>query len=729
MRAIFLLILLISLSDIVWAQKAKKEKADENDVSNGTQYLIENLVEDSDGESFDFGTEFEYLENYEQNPLDINKATEQELVAFGLFSAIQIQALLLYRQRFGQIFSLYELQGVPTFDVKTIVRMTPYITVEATKAEEKMNFGRMFKYSRHQIFARYQRILEQQKGYRPLEDGETGSRFLGSPDKFYLRYRMTYKDRMSFGITMEKDAGEEFFTGSNPQGFDYYSGHFYLKKISKNVHSIALGDFQVYFGQGLTIWGGFGIRKGAQVLNVKRMSLPIRPYTAVNEALFMRGGAGHFQFLKEKNLEVTVFGSYRRRDANLGAQIDSLAGDLDFAVSSLQEIGFHRTEGEIEDENSIGIVTSGVRVGYRGKTWQVAGNFVHNYLTNELKRDNPALYQQFNFVGQQTFNASLDYSFRYRNLQFFGEIAVNNKGVEAMLDDLSKKPLSSGMATFFNPENRLEGLATVNAILIDLDPRVSLAAVHRYYDKSYYTLSGNAFAEGTNASNESGLYLGMEARLGAGVTLSTYFDVFQFDWLRYQIDAPTKGYEVFGKLEYVPNYFVSMYTQYRFERKGKNLAGNTSNIDQIINHDKQNLRFHFSYNVSSQFALRSRIEFSFYQNQEFNKGFMLYQDLIFKPKLIPLKAQIRLAFFDTDNYDTRIYAYENDVLYAFSVPAYSGRGLRYYFNLSYRINRYFSLWLRFSQTYFTDRDVISSGLAEIQGRTRSEIKVQLRAKF
>ena len=172
-----------------------------------------------------------------------------------------------------------------------------------------------------------------------------------------------------------------------------------------------------------------------------------------------------------------------------------------------------------------------------------------------------------------------------------------------------------------------------------------------------------------------------------------------------------------------------MYAQYRFERKGRNLSGNTTNIDQIINHDKQNLRFHFSYNVSSQFALRSRIEFSFYQNQEFNQGFMIYQDLVFKPKVIPLKAQIRLAFFDTDNYDTRIYAYENDVLYAFSVPAYSGTGLRYYFNLSYKINRNFSVWLRFSQTYFTDRDVISSGLAEIDGRTRSEIKVQLRAKF
>ena len=122
-------------------------------------------------------------------------------------------------------------------------------------------------------------------------------------------------------------------------------------------------------------------------------------------------------------------------------------------------------------------------------------------------------------------------------------------------------------------------------------------------------------------------------------------------------------------------------------------------------------------------------EFSFYQNQSFNKGFVIYQDLIFKPKKIPLKIQTRLAFFDTDNYDTRIYAFENDVLYAFSVLPYYGQGLRYYFNVSYKINRNFSLWLRFSQTYFTDRSVISSGLNEIDAATRSEIKVQIRAKF
>lgn len=701
MRVISLSILWLFFAATLLAQDPPKEKeVDDDDVNNNMQYLIENLVEDSGGEDFDFETQFEYLEEYRKRPLDINSASEEDLVEFGLFTAIQIQSLLLYRKRFGQIFSLYELQGVPTFDVKMIMQLSPYITVAATKDFEKMNFGKMFKYSRHQIFTRYQRILETQKGYTPLQDGQTGSRYLGTPDKFYLRYRMTYKDRMSIGVTMENDAGEEFFKGSNPQGFDFYSGHIYLKKITKNIHSVALGDFQVYFGQGLTAWGGFGFRKGAQVLNIKRNSVPIRPFTSANEALFMRGAAGHFQFLKDNSLEVTVFGSYRLRDANLKERLDSLFNDNDYEVSSLQEFGYHRTPTEVANKNTVQLVTSGARVRYTGATWHIAGNFVHNYLSVPLNKTG-GLYQKYQFSGNQTINASIDYSFRYRNIQFFGETAINEQG----------------------------GIATVNSILADLDPRISLGVLHRYYDRKYNTLNGNGFAEGSSPSNESGFYIGAETRLGAGFKLSTYFDVFQFPWLKFQINSPSRGYEVFSKLDYSPSYYINLYIQYKFEQKDEKLAGSTAVIDEMTLRDKHNLRFHFAYDVTKEFSLRSRLEFSFYKNKELNQGFVIYQDLIFKPKLIPLKAQVRLAFFDAKNYDTRIYAYESDVLYAFSVVPYYGQGLRYYINLSYTVNRHLSIWLRFSQTYFTDRDVISSGLGEINGRTRSEIKVQVRAKF
>ena len=137
------LLLLVFITSWCFAQNKQDKSVQEAEVSNSTQFLIENIVADNDAEDFDFDTQFEYLEAFQKNPLDLNQANEQQLTDFGLLTAIQIQALLLYRERFGQIFSLYELQGVPTFDLRTILRLSPYVQVEKSKALEKLNFKRI----------------------------------------------------------------------------------------------------------------------------------------------------------------------------------------------------------------------------------------------------------------------------------------------------------------------------------------------------------------------------------------------------------------------------------------------------------------------------------------------------------------------------------------------------------------------------------------------------------
>ena len=95
----------------------------------------------------------------------------------------------------------------------------------------------------------------------------------------------------------------------------------------------------------------------------------------------------------------------------------------------------------------------------------------------------------------------------------------------------------------------------------------------------------------------------------------------------------------------------------------------------------------------------------------------------------PLSANARFAVFRTPSYNTRIYAYENDVLYSFSIPAYYGNGIRYYFTLRYNATRWLDVWVRWAQTYRSDVKVIGSGLDAIDGNKRSEIKVQMRVKF
>lgn len=703
MKYIFLFSLL--LPQLLWAQRPddtdeeqEKIQTSEIDDNNETQFLIENLVEDADAQEFDFDTEFERLETFRNHPIDLNFADKDDLQDLGLLSAIQIQAIINYRRELGQIYSLYEVPNIPTLDLSTVQKILPYVTIAGRKEEQDLPIGKMLKYSRRDLFMRYQRVLETKEGYQELALGEDRQRYLGSPDKLYMRFRQSYRNRYSFGVTMEKDAGEEFFRGSNPQGFDYYSAHLFIRRLSKRVKAVAIGDYQVFLGQGLAVWGGFGARKGAATVNIKRYSDQLRPYTSVNEALFMRGAATTLQFAKEDALTFTLFGSHRNRDANASA-VDTLDDEV-LEVSSLQETGFHRTVNELEDEGSIQQTTAGGSLKWRGKTYSIAGNMVYNQLSTPLNRSGQ-LYNNFAFRGTSLLNASLDYAYLYKNIQFFGETALSSTG----------------------------GVATFNGLLAHLGGSSELALFHRYYDPRYQTLTGNALGEGTRVNNESGFYAGFQTELSRGLQLNAYADIFQFPWLRFNIDAPSRGQEYFLRLQHSPKSWISWYAQYRFEEKGRNRVDNETAIDFLVPTQRQSLRFHLRYKVAREVELRSRAEWSFYEDHKYSRGFMLYQDIVYSPRWAPLKAQMRLALLDTDDYNTRIYAYENDVLYAFSVPAYYGRGTRFYLNLSYKASRSLSFWLRFSQTYFADREEIGSGLELIEGRTRSEIKAQLRWRF
>ncbi len=85
--------------------------------------------------------------------------------------------------------------------------------------------------------------------------------------------------------------------------------------------------------------------------------------------------------------------------------------------------------------------------------------------------------------------------------------------------------------------------------------------------------------------------------------------------------------------------------------------------------------------------------------------------------------------FDKDDFDKRQYIYERDVLYAFSIPALSGRGLRSYFVLRFKASRKLDFWIKYSRTRFTDRETVGSGLEEIDGNSRTIVRAQTRIRF
>ena len=308
------------------------------------QDLIEDYIQGLESDSdFDFNTIFEQLEYYIKKPIDLNKASREELLEFMLLDEIQITNLINYRKKIGDLIALHELQAIPGFDLDKIKQILPYVSIGRDIDDFNVSIPTMLYKGKNELFFRYRTTLEKEKGEIPLEEGQEAQRFLGDPHKLYFRYRHTYDNKLSYGMTAEKDEGEEFFKGSNKQGFDFYSFHIGLKNYNKLLKDIVIGDFAASFGQGLIMFSGFGGRKGNEVINIKRSERTLRPYTSVNEISFLRG-AGATLALGD-HLDVSLFASYRAIDPNSSRvrfYIDEINANLqdtitDTRIESIQQ--------------------------------------------------------------------------------------------------------------------------------------------------------------------------------------------------------------------------------------------------------------------------------------------------------------------------------------------------------------------------------------------------------
>lgn len=665
------------------------------------QQVIEDFLQNTDSEGdFDFNTLFENLEIYRRRPLNINKATEEELRDLHLLSDAQILNLINYRRTAGALVAIYELQAIPGFDLPSIRRLVPFVTVGADAGADRSTLSQMLTQGRNELYLRWSRVLEQQKGFIPLAPGDTSSRYLGDPNQLYIRFKHSYGNRLSFGFTAEKDRGEEFFKGNNQQGFDFYSAHLFIRDLNPWLKELVLGDYSVSMGQGLILFTGFAPGKSSMVTSIKRSARTLRQYNSVNEVLFLRGAAATIKIIP--SLEWTFFGSYRQRDANL-IEPDPLSADAEERLfTSLGTSGLHRTPNEIADENAIQQWTAGTVLKYKLDRLQLGFNALYNKLDGQLQRTTKP-YNLYYFNGDELTNYSLDYSYIFRNFNFFGETAMSDNGA----------------------------IATLNGLLIGLDRHADLAVLFRHFPRDYQALDPNPFAETDGARNETGLYLGLELRPWPQWIISTYFDAWRHPWLRFTTDAPSRGTEFRLRLTYFQKRRYEVYLEVRNEVKDDNVSRFDYQLDLLEPTQTFLTRLNWTYQLSKALEWRSRIDVGFSDNDinSLQKGMALYQDLLFHPIGFPVSFTTRFAIFDTDGFQARFYSYENDLLYTFSIPPYYNRGTRFYFNIRYRPIKPLTIEARYAQTYWADQKTIGSSLDEINGQARSQVSAQIRYTF
>ena len=652
--------------------------------------LLENITEANEDVMIEDDAYLQQMTHFIKDPLNLNFADEGMLQELRILSPIQIANLLRYRNVFGMFINIYELQAIPGWDPALIRRLRPYITVDAKDDNTHTLISRL-KNGDQSLLLRFAQTFERSEGY--LRD--SGTRYPGSPHRVLLRYKYQFKNQLQYGFTAEKDPGEQFFKGAQKAGFDFYSAHFFARDLGI-IKSLAIGDFAVNLGQGLTQWQSLSFGKGADIMNMKRQADVLRPYNSAGEVAFNRGIG---ITLKKQRWQTTLFASYRKLDGNVEAG-DTL--NADEVISSLQLSGLHRTSNEIADRKVQGQFSAGGNVAYQHTHFHLGINAVHHSFEKTIQKK-PLLYNQYALQGRTSGNYSVDYSMTFKNLHFFGEAAVDEK---------------------------MHG-AFVNGVAISVHSAADVSFLHRKISSRYQALYASAFTENTNPNNESGFYTGINLRPTDHIRIDAYADFFRFPWLKFRTDAPSYGQEYMVQFTYTPNKEVLFYTRYRAQKKEINFNPESDELNPVIGRPKQSLRAQFNIKLDSRFMLRTRVENAWFDKQSafHENGFISYADIVYKPLLKPLSGNVRLCYFETDGYNSRMYAFENDVLYSYSIPVFSGKGFRYYLNVNYDIRKNISVWMRIAQTVYHSQTSIGSGLDEIEGNMKTEIKLQARFLF
>lgn len=656
------------------------------------QQQLENFTEANEDVETEDDSYLQEMHHFLKQPVNLNYADAGVLEQLKILSPIQIENLISYRKLLGVFLNIYELQAVPGWDLDIINRIRPYATV-AQKTPVLQSLQKRFQNGERSLLIRAQQGLEKSKGYL-LNPDSVKNYYSGSPQKILLRYKYRSGDLLQYGFTAEKDAGEQFFKGGQKKGFDFYSVHFFARNLGI-IKSLALGDFAVNMGQGLTQWQSLAFNKGANIINAVRQSDVLQPYNSAGEINFNRGAA---ITLQKKNWETTGFISYRKLDAGFDA--DTLSYQ-DY-VSSLRTSGYHRTANETAGKGSQGAISFGGNVSYSGEKFHLGVNAVHYNFDHTITKPG-YLYNMYALSGKQSGNYSLDYHFTHNNMYFFGEMAAD--------EDFDK--------------------ALVSGLLINTDSKAALSFLYRNISKGYQSLYGNSFTENTHPTNESGFYSSIAITPSDFLKINAYADFYHFPWLKYRTDAPTSGNDYMVQLIFQPGKSIELSSRFQYQNKPINYNPDDLYMNPVVGRPKQGWRTQLNYKVNKIVTLRSRVEINWFDKhgKEPQNGFLIFTDVIYKPFSKPFSGNIRLSYFETDDYESRIYSFENDVLYGYSIPAFFGKGYRYYLNARYKLNKKFSLWAKFAQTIYVDQNEIGSGLDLIKGNKKSEIKLEMKYDF
>ncbi len=644
--------------------------------------VIEQLAENEEENSYQWENLLEELADLKEHPLNINRATKEQLERFPFLSDRLIENILYYIYKYGSIQNEKELMMVEDMNRQTIRYLLPFITFQPIEKEEyKHTFNQMLKKGKHELSTRVDIPFYTKAGYK--------NKYLGYGFYHNVRYSYHYSDRLYIGLTAEKDAGEPFFEGKNRKGYDYYSPYFLIRNTGK-IKTLAIGNYRLGYGYGLVINTGFSMGKSATLSTLGNQSKGIKKHSSTDEYNYFQGVAISYQLSKRWTAD--AFYSYRKMSGTVDNRF----------ITSLKKDGYFRTTTDFNKRNSFSNHVIGSNIHYNGKYYELGLTTVYNVFNKVL---NPATryYNTYYARGSDFFNAGINYKLFYKQFTFSGETAIDKAGRIATLNMLRYSPKSDTQITVMN----------------------------RFYDAAYQSIYARSVGEGSTVQNESGIYIGLETNLLRYFKLNAYADYFYFPWKKYLVSkAGTTGFDGLVQLSYSPTYELDMFIRYRYKNKQKDYTDDSKN-KSTLPYIQQRWKYQLNYTPTDAWMLKTTIDYvnAHHRHQSASQGIMISQGAGVLFNNFPLRLDGHVAWFCTDDYSSRISMYEKGLLYSFSFPSFYGKGMRYALVARYEWGKHCVLQAKYGLTQYFDRETIGTALEQINKSVKSDLYLQLCFKF
>lgn len=635
------------------------------------QWLTVEDAEDSYSEET-----MELLEEYVTHPINLNQTCRDELEQLPFLSAVQVEGIIAYLDRYHPIRTLNELLMVRELDYHTRQLLRFFVTVgEEAPQSVWPRLNDVLTYGKHELSATGKIPFYERRGD---QNGYLGYRY-----RHDLRYQFNYNRKIKWGLTAAQDAGEPFFANGNKWGYDHYSYYLQMRDIGR-LKELNLGMFRVHMGMGLVMNGGFYLGKLASLQSLGRNSHTLTAHSSRSSANYLQGAAATIQVAKQ--WQVTAFASWRPIDATL---------NNNGTARTLLTTGYHRTPTEMSKRNNTHRTDFGGRLGWRKGTLYANVNAVFTHLNRDLQPVTTARYRQYAAQGNDFFNVSMDYGYNNYCWSLSGETAVSRHG----------------------------GIAMLHTVGCKATEQLSLMLLHRYYDKRYTALHARSFSEGGHIQNEHGLYLGSSWQPSRSWLLQGYADYAHFAWPRYLTSIASDAFDALISVRYQhPSWTVDGRYRYHIRQR------DSSNKQYIANTTDHRLRLGTTQQLSPVWSLRTQADGVLHRfEQQSSYGIMVSENVAFEQSW--LRVNLQAGWFHTDDYDSRVYQYERSVLHDLNVPMYYGHGIRYSLLLQAKIGGRLTAMAKLGVTNYFDRSTIGSALQQIDHSSMTDLLVQLRYIF